>query len=98
MKIKEIPDKFKNDIKFARDLLKSEGGKSVYLFGSLVTGNINENSDIDLGVTGLPNTKFFKVYSRLNQNLESRFDLIDFDEKSDFYDLLTKLGEVVEIE
>lgn len=98
MKITEIPGKYKKDIEFARNLLKKEGCKSVYVFGSLATGKVNANSDIDFGVSGLPSFKFFKVYSQLNQNLKSNFDLVDFDEKHDLYDLLLRLGEVVEIE
>jgi predicted nucleotidyltransferase len=49
-----IPAKYRKDIELATDLLKNEGCKNIYLFGSLITGKIHENSDIDIGIKGLP--------------------------------------------
>ena len=60
-----IPDKYQKDIEIATNLLKNEGCQSVYLFGSLVTGKIHQNSDIDIGIKGLPKGKFLDVYSRI---------------------------------
>ena len=92
-----IPEKYREDIKKAHFFLKNEGCKSVFLFGSLVTGNIHDNSDIDIGIKGLPPEKFFKVYSKLYMNLNSEFHLVDFDYENDLYSLLNKHGEVVEV-
>jgi predicted nucleotidyltransferase len=93
----DIPIKYRQDIENAANILKSEGCQSVYLFGSLVTGNIHRNSDIDIGIKGLPPEKFLRVYAKLDNNLVNVVDLVDFDENDKFYDLLTSLGEVVEI-
>jgi predicted nucleotidyltransferase len=98
MDIQKLPGKYQEDIKKATNLLKNEGCSSIYLFGSLVTGKINEKSDIDIGIKGLPPEKFFKVYSKLYMNLTNEIDLVDFDYDSDFYSLLERLGEVVEVE
>ena len=92
-----IPLKYQKDIEIATNLLKNEGCQSVYLFGSLVTGKIHDNSDIDIGIKGLPPEKFFKVYSKLYMNLNNEFHLVDFDYENDFYSLLNKHGEVVEV-
>ena len=92
-----IPLKFQKDIDIAKNLLKNEGCQSIYLFGSLVTGNIHQNSDIDIGIKGLPPGKFFNVYAKLDYNLSNNIDLVDFDVNNKFYDLLYSLGEVVEI-
>jgi predicted nucleotidyltransferase len=92
-----IPQKYKKDIEKAVNLLKNEGCKSVYLFGSMVTGKIHQNSDIDIGVKGLPAENFFKVYSKLYMDLDNRVDLVDFDYDNQFYSLLERIGEVVEI-
>jgi predicted nucleotidyltransferase len=92
-----IPQKYKNDVDKATSLLKNEGCKSVYLFGSMVTGKIHNNSDIDIGIKGLPPEKFFKVYSRLYMNLDNEIHLVDFDYDEQFFSLLERLGEVVEI-
>jgi predicted nucleotidyltransferase len=92
-----IPEKYQEDIKKANAFLKNEGCKTVFLFGSMVTGKIHDHSDIDIGVKGLPPEKFFKVYSKLYMNLDNEFHLVDFDCDNDFFSLLEKLGEVVEV-
>jgi predicted nucleotidyltransferase len=63
----------------------------------MVTGKIRENSDIDIGINGLPPEKFFRAYSKLYMNLENEIDLVDFDYDSHFFSLLERLGEVVEV-
>ena len=93
----DIPVKYRQDIKNATNLLKNEGCEAVFLFGSLVTGKIHDNSDIDIGIKGLPKGKFFEVYSRLYFDMENNIDLVDFDMNSDFYTMLNKIGEVVQI-
>jgi predicted nucleotidyltransferase len=97
MNIDRIPVKYREDIKKANSFLKNEGCKTVFLFGSMVTGKIRENSDIDIGIKGLPPENFFKVYSKLYMNLDNEFHLVDFDYENDFFSLLERLDEVVEI-
>jgi len=63
----------------------------------LVTGKIHQNSDIDIGITGLSPKKFFRVYASLDKELEHNIDLVDFDFRKDFYKLLDSLGEVVQL-
>ena len=92
-----IPQKYQKDIATAINILKNEGCQSIYLFGSLVTGKSNDKSDIDIGIKGLPKGKFFEVYSRLYFDLENNIDLINFDANSDFYSMLDKIGEVIQI-
>jgi predicted nucleotidyltransferase len=92
-----IPIKYQKDIEKATTLLKNEGCQAVFLFGSLVTGKINDQSDIDIGIKGLPKGKFFNIYSRLYFDIENRIDLVDFDKNSDFYSMLNSIGEVVQI-
>ena len=92
-----IPLKYQKDIEVAAHLLKNEGCQSIYLFGSMVTGKIHENSDIDIGIKGLPPERFFRVYAELDNNVSHEVDLVDFDENNKFYNLLNSLGEVVEI-
>jgi predicted nucleotidyltransferase len=92
-----VPLKYRKDIEIATNLLKNEGCQSVYLFGSMITGRIHRNSDIDIGIKGLPPEKFFRVYAKLDINLSNDVDLIDFDENSKLYNLLNSLGEVVKI-
>ena len=98
MEMDKIPEKYQEDIRKANVFLKSEGCKSVFLFGSLVTGNVHDNSDIDIGIMGLPPRKFFRVYAYLDKASTNKIDLVDFDLRKDFYALLNSLGEVVTLE
>jgi len=92
-----IPYKYRQDIEKATNLLKNEGCESIFLFGSLVTGKIRDDSDIDIGIKGLPRGKFLNLYGQLYFNFENKIDLVDFDADSDFYLMLNKIGEVVQI-
>ena len=92
-----IPLKYQNDIEAAKNLLKNEGCQSVFLFGSMVTGKIHQNSDIDIGIKGLPPGIFFNVYAKLDNSLTNEVDLVDFDANYKLYNLLSSLGEVAEI-
>jgi predicted nucleotidyltransferase len=92
-----IPLRYLQDIETATNLLKNEGCKSIFLFGSLVTGKIQDDSDIDIGIKGLPKGKFFDVYSRLYFDIENKIDLVDFDANPDFYSMLDRIGEVIQI-
>jgi predicted nucleotidyltransferase len=92
-----VPSKYRKDIEIAINILKNEGCQSIFLFGSLVTGKIDDDSDIDIGIKGLPKGKFLDVYARLYFDIENKIDLVDFDINTDFYSMLNRIGEVVQI-
>ena len=92
-----IPLKYQKDIESVTKLLKNEGCEAIFLFGSLVTGKIRDDSDIDIGIKGLPKGKFLEVYSRLYFDMENDIDLVDFDTNPDFFSMLNSIGEVVQI-
>ena len=92
-----IPQKYREDIENAKVFLKNEGCRDIYLFGSLVTGKIREDSDIDMGIKGVPEGKFLNLYSRLYFDFNTKIDLVDFDTNEDFYLMLNGLGEVIQI-
>jgi predicted nucleotidyltransferase len=71
MDLNKIPVKYQEDIRKATNLLKKEGYKTVFLFGSMVTGKIHQDSDIDIGIKGLPPKIFFRVYAFLDKELSS---------------------------
>jgi predicted nucleotidyltransferase len=93
----EYRAEYRRDIETAAQLLKNEGCQAVYLFGSMVTGNVREGSDIDIGITGLPPERFVRVYGRLSNAVSAKVDLVDFDFDRKFFSLLSKLGEVARI-
>ena len=92
-----IPVQYRKDLEAAAKLLKKEGCQSIYLFGSLITGKTHDSSDIDIGIKGLPKGKFFEACSKVYFALDHEIDIVDFDRNDDFYVLLKRLGEVVEI-
>ena len=92
-----IPAKYHKDIENVTKLLKNEGCKAIYLFGSLITGKVNDNSDIDIGIKGYPEGKFLKIYSKVYLNFDNTIDLVDFDTNSDFYTMLNSIGEIEQI-
>jgi predicted nucleotidyltransferase len=92
-----IPQRYRQDIENATNLLKNEGCEAVFLFGSLLTGKTRDDSDIDIGVKGLPRGKFLNLFGRLYFDFENKIDLVDFDADSDFYLMLNRIGEVVQI-
>ena len=81
----------------AAKLLKDAGCTEVFLFGSQATGNATANSDVDLGVKGLPPTLFFRIHSDLEEALRMPVDLVDFDYQKDFYEMLNRIGELKKI-
>ena len=92
-----IPKKYQKDIEIAANLLKNDGCKSVYLFGSLVTGKNHEFSDIDIGIRGLPEGKYFGICSKVYFSVDHNIDIVDFDINVELYDLLNRQGELIEI-
>ena len=92
-----IPLKYQNDVETAVKLLKEEGCDSVFLFGSLVTGDFNEESDIDLGVTGLCPRKYIRTCCKLDKVIINDYDLVDFDENIEMFNFLCSINEVIKI-
>jgi len=77
-------NEMKELIKRAATVLKEAGAREVYLFGSGAKGNIRENSDIDLAVSGLPPEKFFQAMGLVEDILQRPLDLVDLDELNPF--------------
>ncbi len=97
MDFDKIPENYRNDIKKAADLLKRAGCKAVFLFGSMVTGKIHKDSNINIGIMGLPPQKFFRVWVDIDDEVSNVVELVDFDTCMDRYNLLNSFGEVVKI-
>jgi len=97
MNLQKIPEKYRVDIEKATICLKEEGCTSIFLFGSLATGEYTDLSDIDLGIMGLPPGKYIRTYSKLNNIMNHEFDLVDFDENNALFNLLYSIGQIIEI-
>lgn len=94
----KLPYSYKEDIKKAVQILKENGATEVFIFGSIANGKFNENSDIDIAVSGLSEKDFYKVASILMFELENKFDLIDLDEKENrFSQMLLKVEGLLKV-
>lgn len=97
-KLVNLPSSYQKDIKKATQILKENGAKEVFIFGSIANGKFNENSDIDIAVRGLNEKDFYKIASILMFELENEFDLIDLDDKENsFSQMLLKVGGLLKI-
>lgn len=97
-KLNNLPNSYQIDIKKATKILKENGAKEVFIFGSIANGRFNENSDIDIAVKGLNEKDFYKVASILMFELENEFDLIDLDDKENrFSQMLLKVGRLLKV-
>ncbi len=96
--LKNLPESYQKDIQKAIDILKENGAKEVFIFGSIVNGKFNENSDIDIAIKGLKPQDFYKVASILMFELENEFDLIDLDDENNrFSQMLLKVGGLLQV-
>ena len=90
-------DEMRELIKRAATVLKEAGAHEVYLFGSGAKGNIRENSDIDLAVSGLPPEKFFQTMGLVADILQRPLDLVDLDELNPFTRYLKEEKELQDV-
>ena len=93
-----MTDQMRELIKKAAEALKEAGAREVYLFGSAATGNMREESDIDMAVSGFPPEKFFQAMGNADNILRRPLDLVDLDEDSPFTRYLIEEKELKRVE
>lgn len=81
-------------IKKAAEKLKAAGAREVYLFGSAARGTLEERSDIDLAVSGLPPEKFLQSMAQVEDIFRRPIDLVDLDEENPFTRYLKEENEL----
>jgi predicted nucleotidyltransferase len=57
-------------------LVEVHGASTVRLFGSLASGGVTENSDVDLAVEGLDESRYFSALADLMAIFDGPVDLI----------------------
>ena len=77
--------------------LKAAGAREVYLFGSAARGTMDEHSDVDLAVRGLPPEVFFRAMAAAHDALGRPLDLVDLDEENPFTRYLNERGDLVRV-
>ena len=94
----QLPKVYQKDIQKAVEILKEEGCREVYLFGSLAEGEVREGSDIDLAIRGCPKGNFFHTLGKLMLELDHSVDLVDLDGDDAFARFLEAEGDLVQID
>lgn len=77
--------------------LKTAGAREVYVFGSVAKGIADAASDLDLAVSGLPPSVFYRVGARLSDLIGRSVDLIDLDVNTPFTHYLRTENELVRV-
>lgn len=78
----------------AARLLREQGAREVYLFGSAATGRLRDGSDIDLAVAGLPPERFLRAMGLAADVLDRPVTLVDLDEDTPFTRYLRAEGDL----
>src|SRR6266567_2273687 len=73
-----MPEQIERLIEEAAAALKAAGAREVYVFGSAAKGELRENSDVDMAVSGLPPEAFFRAMAKASRALRRPLDLVDW--------------------
>ncbi len=92
-----MSDEMKQLIERAAQALKAAGAREVYLFGSAARGQMREDSDIDLAVSGLPPELFYRAGAVAEDTLGRSLDLVDLDEVTPFTQYLKEESELLRV-
>ena len=95
--LSKLPEEFQKDIFTAIEILKNAGCKEIFIFGSLVTGTYNEDSDVDIAIKGGLPENFFALLGKLLTTLGRPVDLINLDREDAFSQYLEKEGDLYRV-
>jgi predicted nucleotidyltransferase len=96
-KLESMTARLRSSIEAAADVLRAFGAREVYVFGSAAHGSLRAESDIDLAVSGLPPSIFFRAASKAADFLNRPADLVDLDDESPAVRYLRNGGELVRV-
>ena len=89
--------RLKGLLKTAVAELRSAGAREIYLFGSAAKGTGDAASDLDLAVSGLPPSLFYRMGARVSDLTGRSVDLIDLDINTPFTRHLRTENELVRV-
>src|SRR5208337_27759 len=84
-------------IKRAAAELKTAGAREIYVFGSAARGTGDAAADLDLAVSGLPPSVFYRMGARVSDLIGRSVDLIDLDSNTPFTRYLRTENELVRV-
>ena len=77
--------------------LKTAGATEIYVFGSAAKGTDDAASDLDLAVSGLPPSVFYRMGAQVSDLIGRSVDLIDLDINTPFTRYLRRENELVRV-
>lgn len=91
-----LPRGIAKDVKEAVDILRRHGASRIVLYGSLARGDYHLDSDIDIGVEGIPDREYFRAVAECLMDIPRRVSLVDLrDTYGVFRARIDKEGEVL---
>ena len=85
---------FEKELNIIINLSKEFGAKKVLLFGSCLD-NIESAYDIDIAVSGIKPSEFFKYYGKVSMVVKDEVDIIDLnDVRKHLYKRILSKGKV----
>jgi predicted nucleotidyltransferase len=73
------------------------GATRVFTFGSVVTGELRPDSDIDMAVSGVPARVYFSAVGKASDLVGRPVDLVDLDDDIPIIRYLLGSGELVRV-
>lgn len=77
--------------------LKNAGAREIYVFGSAAKDASLTSSDLDLAVSGLPPSVFYRMGARISDLMGRSVDLIDLDMNTPFTRHLRAENELIRV-
>lgn len=91
-----LPRGIAKDVKKAVDILRRHGASRIVLYGSLARGDYHLDSDIDIGVEGIPDREYFRAVAECLMDIPRRVSLVDLRDTYDvFRARIDKEGKVL---
>ena len=78
-------------------LIKRASAREIYVFGSAARGTGDAASDLDVAVSGLPPSVFYRMGARISDLIGRSVDLIDLDVNTPFTRHLRAENELVRV-
>ncbi len=92
-----MDDELRERLSMAAAALREAGAKEVYVFGAAARGELDEWSDVDIAVSGLPPSVFFEAMDRALDVLGREVHMISLDRPNPFTDYLKQRGKLVRV-
>ena len=89
-----MADQLDHRIRQAAEALRAAGADEIYVFGSAASGLMDNCSDVDMAVSGLPPEVFFRAMAAASDALGLPLDLVDLDDDTPFTRYLRSEGEL----